>query len=72
MKIPMDKEKTSPGKFIRIVNYSIAVFFALLGTAILAGYPVPLQGMLRWMLGIVLLLWAIYRGITTRTKFPVQ
>jgi hypothetical protein len=68
----MDTERIKSGRTLRIVNYSIALLFALLGISVLAGYPIELQGGVRWLLGAVLLLWAIYRGIATRTKFPVQ
>jgi hypothetical protein len=68
----MQTENKNPGRLLKIVNYSIAALFALLGILVLAGYPIQLQGELRWLLGGVLLLWALYRGISTRTKFPVS
>jgi hypothetical protein len=68
----MQTENKNPGRLIKIANYSIAALFALLGILVLVGYPIRLPGELRWLLGSVLLLWALYRGITTRTKFPVS
>lgn len=68
----MQTEDTKPGKLMRIINYSIATLFALLGILVLIGYPKPLPDEFRWLLGGVLLLWAIYRGITARTKFPIS
>jgi hypothetical protein len=68
----MQTENRNPSRLLKIVNYSIAALFALLGILVLVGYPIRLQGELRWLLGGVLLLWALYRGIATRTKFPVS
>jgi hypothetical protein len=68
----MDRENRNPGRLMSTINYSIAALFALLGILILAGYPIQIQGEIRWVLGSVLLLWSIYRAITTRTKFPIS
>ncbi len=67
----MKTERIDTRRWLRFVNYAIAILFALLGIMVLIGYPITLPNELRWLLGIVLLLWAVYRGIATRTKFPV-
>ncbi len=68
----MYTERTKPVRWLKIINYSIAMLFAILGISVLVGYPITLPGELRWLLGTVLLLWALYRGIATRTKFPIS
>ncbi len=67
-----EKDETQTGSFLKKANYTIAVFFALLGLSVLLGYPVALEGILRWVLGGVLELWAVYRWIATKTKFPIR
>ncbi len=71
MEFEVHEEKPDPGRWLRIVNYGMAVLFAVLGILILVGFPIEVEGMMRWILGIVLLLWAIYRAVSTRTKFPI-
>ncbi len=67
-----DKDERQTGGFLRTANYAIAVFFAFLGLSVLLGYPIAVEGMLRWVLGGVLELWAVYRWIATKTKFPIR
>jgi len=55
-----------------MINYSFAALFTVLGILVLAGYPVQLPGEIRWLLGGILLLWALYRAIATKTKFPIS
>lgn len=60
-----------PGKFSIYFGYAMAAIFCCLGIVLLAGVlPAELQppAEFRIILGIVLLLYAVFRFLSTRTK----
>lgn len=58
-----------PGKFNLYFGYAMAAIFCCLGIIVLTGFLLPpFQQEFRTVLGIVLLLYSVFRFITTRIK----
>jgi hypothetical protein len=58
-----------PGKISIYFGYAMAAIFCCLGIVLLAGFlPYEFPQQFRLILGIVLLLYSVFRFITTRTK----
>lgn len=58
-----------PGKFFIYFGYAMAAIFCCLGIIVLTGFLLPpFPQEFRIVLGVVLLLYSVYRFITTRIK----
>jgi uncharacterized membrane protein YfcA len=60
----------NPLIIVHIVSYFTASLIALLGVAALFGwfFPTYISDNIRLLLGVMMILWGVYRIVSTRTK----